>query len=139
VMKRTHPEYDLGVWQCPSSHKGFARDGDTYFGPAEALDPDRFMNPSKPEIPQQVDFVWGFNGGSVQQNACRSHSPVRHHGRYHHGGPSEGSGNRITPIRELGPGAITCGAGHNGICYRPTFRPPLDTRNLLETMILSRG
>jgi len=38
---------------------GFTRNEDIYPNP-EVFNPDRFMNPSRPEVLQHVDSVWGF-------------------------------------------------------------------------------
>jgi hypothetical protein len=39
--------------------RGITRNEDIYTNP-EVFNPDRFVNPSKPEILQHVDSVWGF-------------------------------------------------------------------------------
>jgi len=38
---------------------GYTRNEDVYPNP-EVFDPDRFVNPSKPEVLRHVDSVWGF-------------------------------------------------------------------------------
>ena len=92
--------------------RSITRNEDVYPNP-EVFSPDRFVNPSKPEILQHVDSVWGFGRRGCPGKAFAEANlwlviantiavmDLRK--------ALDEDGNPITPIGEFGPGAIRYG------------------------------
>ena len=94
------------------STRGYTRNEDVYPNP-EVFDPDRFVNPSNPEVLRHVDSVWGFGRRVCPGKAFAEANlwlavantiavmDVRK--------ALDKDGNPITPVAEFDPGTIRYG------------------------------
>lgn len=93
--------------------RGFTRNEDVYPNP-EVFNPDRFMNPTKPEVLQHLESVWGFGRRVCPGKAFAEANlwlviantiammDIRK--------VLDEDGNPVTPSGEFESGAIRCGS-----------------------------
>ena len=119
----------------PWGARAIIRNEDVYPNP-DVFNPDRFMNPSKPEILQHMDSVWGFGRRGCPGRALAEANlwsviantiavmDIRK--------VLDEDGNPVTPAAEFKLGAVRCVKEQcdltRALC-RLTSDPPLDTRN----------